>query len=168
MLRVGNIQSPIISAVITQSATPYALIGTEEKLLPPPSVAQPITGGNYNNYVRVTEYVAENPRYLSVVDGQIIIEKPMRYFSGAAYAVFSHSHNNSVVSFVFGFERNGMITFSQRPLANEAPNLGEPVAISGGGQFVAEEGDKISVWIASNRSGNVKILNSNLTLIGIQ
>lgn len=161
----SSITQEMGSMTITQDATEYSVLGTLEKLLPPLSIPTAIDQLPAIGYKQVTQFVDDGSDGVDFEDGKLVIKRVGTYFTAAAYATFIHSASASVVGFVFGFERNGLISFSQRPLVTEAPNNDESVTITGGGKFAAEVGDKVSVWLASNKSGSIGVTNANLTIL---
>lgn len=134
-------------------------------ILNPPS--SPVTAGPgpFGGYHKVTAYLAEGiAKELSVVSAEMIIPNDGIFVVPVAYASFRHTANNATVALVFGIERAGQISFSQRPVSSKQPNLGDVANISGGGQLPSLNGDKMSVWVASDTTGTITIGNSNVTV----
>lgn len=153
------------SIVITQSTASFSVTGTQENLLHPPSSPIAVGSVDTSGYEKITSFVDNQSEGITYNNSELVINKDGRYFSTAAYATFTHSVNTAVVGFVFGFERDGFLLFSQRPIIAESPNNDRPVSISGGGFFDALAGDKLSVWLASSKSGDISVTNANVTIM---
>lgn len=161
----SDLVQDIGSMVITQSSASFPVTGVLNDLLAPPSSPVAVGSTATEGYEQITSFVDNQSEGLVYDNGQLIVQKAGRYFSTVAYATFTHSINSAVVGFVFGFERDGFTLFSQRPITAESPNNGRPVSISGGGFFDALEGDKLSVWLASSKSGDIMVTNANVTVM---
>lgn len=150
---------------ITQDEdNPITVVGTGSDQLVPPSTPQDPDTGNFSGYEKVTSWVLERSEGVTFADGELTILTKGIYKASIGWGNFRHTQNNATVGFVFGIERGGLISFSQRPTSSKVPNLGDIGNISGGGTFEAEAGDKLSVWLASNISGDVKVINANVSI----
>ena len=73
--------------------------------------------------------------------------------------------NGNNIGFIFGIERAGQYIFSQRPTGMRASNGQDRTNISGGG-FLNDmlAGDKLSVWVASEKDATITVYDANLGL----
>tara|TARA_R110000851_G_scaffold158030_2_gene300916 strand:+ start:2511 stop:3089 length:579 start_codon:yes stop_codon:yes gene_type:complete len=134
-------------------------------VLNPPSSPVVAGPGPFNGYYKLTGYVAEAPlKEVIVVNGELIVPVHALYKSTAAWAGFRHTANNVTVAFVFGLEQGGQIFFSQRPTTGYQAAVGVLTNIAGGGKLEALAGAKVSVWVASNKSGTLTLGNSNISI----
>jgi len=148
--------------------TPIALVGTGDETLPPPAVPQPPTGGAYNGYVELDGLsVITQSGSATVVAHEFIIGAGGAgdYRTPHAWLDISTNANNNIVGFIFGIERAGLVSFSQRVTGERGSAQDQATNISGGG-FIpgVQVGDKISVWAASSLSCNLTIYDANLGL----
>lgn len=141
--------------------------GTGEELLPPPDSPQPLTGGIYNGYEKVTglSQISAGGR-LTVVGDEVVVGAggAGEYSTPFAWGNVAHSTNASVTGFILAIERGGQYLFSQRVTGDRASAQGLKTNLSGGGFLDLEEGDKVSVWIASNNDGTISVHDFNLGL----
>lgn len=149
---------------------PISLTGTADEDLPPPSTAQPATGGSYNGYVEITGFTEiSSSGELSIVGGEIVVSNDGAgdYRTPHAWLDIGMSTNNAVIGFIFGIKKasDGLIRFSQRVTGDRASEQDQRTNVSGGG-FIPnlEPGDTISVWAASSLTGDLTIYDANLGL----
>ncbi len=140
------------------------LIGTGTEDLVPPDSPQPITGGNYNGFVKVIGFEEiSSSGSLSIVSGAVVIGTSGNYYTSHAWVDLSCTQNGNNIGFIFGIERDGFISFSPRPTGMRGSN-GQDRTNLGGGGFLdnMQAGDKISLWIASEKDADVIIYDGNL------
>lgn len=169
-ITLTDIQNAIYKAYITIAITqdesnPYALTGTGSDQLTPPVGAQAVGSASYAGYVKVANFSVERNVNATLDSGSdIVIPANGVYIAPIAWADFRHSVNGSTVGFIFAYERAGFYYFSQRPTSHRVPNGGQVANISGGGTINAQQGDKFSLWVASDTTGTVIVNNSNITM----
>lgn len=150
---------------VTQNDTnDYAVTGTGNTTLPPPPAPQPETGGVYNGYVKVGSFEIGPSNKITLQSDRFIIQVPGRYKVSPAWGSMKHTANSSVVAFVFGvkYASDGLIRFSQRPTPARLPNVTDPGNVSGGGIVDVDVGDELTLWLASNNTGTVTLVNANI------
>lgn len=140
----------------------FAINGTGDDVLNPPAAPT----GTPTDYVRINYFedlVRKGGFGFDPVTHELIIPVD-GWYEGSGWSAFRHDANNSTISFVFGFRMNDTdpYNFSQRPTPNKKPNNNDLGQISGGGDFYAKKGTRISVWFASDNNGVVTIPNANL------
>ena len=167
-----------INVVRTQdTVNTISVVGTGDTSLWPPVSAQPITGGDYEGYVKIGYLNENNPLDIYIEDGvdtssaalescDIVIPSDGIYTS-SGFATFIHPTNNSVVSLCFVVERDGLYYFGQRTPKADMPNSGDPANISGDGSVSVIGGDKLSLWCASDTSGAIELNTLSINLIRI-
>lgn len=155
-------------AVTQAEGNSIALVGTGAPELAPPVAPQPLTGGNYEGYVKVTGFSLERANNMQVVGNEIVAEFNGVYIVSVGWGTFRHSANNATVAFVLAVERAGTLSFSQRPTGDRVANLGDPSNVSGGGTIELLKDDKLSVWVATDVSGNVVLSNANVSIHGLK
>ena len=133
--------------------------------LNPPAAPVAAGPGPFGGYYKVTGYAPEGAaREITVSNDELVIHNDGVFILPIGWGGFRHSGNNATVAFVLGIERAGQILFSQRPTADSQANLDKIDNISGGGQFEAQAGDKVSAWVASDLAGTLTVGNSNITV----
>jgi hypothetical protein len=168
---MANTRAEIGNTVLTDGIiTPIALTGTGDINLPPPTDGQPVTGGDYNDYVELTGLSAIlQSGEVSISGHQLVIDSQGAgdYRTPHAWLDISTNANNNVVGFIFGILKasDGLLYFSDRVTGERGSAQDQATNISGGG-FVSglEPGDKLSVWAASSISCNLTIYDANLGL----
>lgn len=156
---------PFLSITITQDLTnSYTMVGTGDDNLWPPSTPQPLTGGVYNGYQKVTNFQVNDSIRMTLENNEdVIINEQGRYdFMGSLS--MRHSANNSVSAFVFAIEVDGFYIFNGRPVKAKLPNGDDPANLSGGGVLKAQKGWKVSLWCASDKSGTLMVDTSEITI----
>jgi len=142
------------------------ITGTGNEDLTPPDNPQPLTGGDYKGFIKITQFEEiEVGGSLTVANGEIVIADSGKYYVSHAWLDISCTANGNNIGFIFGIERAGQYVFSQRPTGMRASNGQDRTNISGGGflnDLVA--GDKLSVWVASEKDANIIIYDANLGL----
>jgi hypothetical protein len=142
------------------------ITGTGNEDLTPPDNPQPMTGGDYKGFIKIAQFEEiDASESMTVVNGEIIIGQDGDYYTSHAWLDISCTANGNNIGFIFGIERAGQYIFSQRPTGMRASNGQDRTNISGGG-FLAtlESGDKLSVWVASEKDANITIYDANLGL----
>jgi len=140
------------------------VVGIGSNNLTPPDSPQPITGGDYNGYVKIENFVeiAANET-LTVSNSEIVIGQAGNYFSSHAWIDVSSSINTNTLGLVFCIERGSQLLFSARPVGTRGFNGNNRTNLSGGGFLDGlEVGDKISVWIGSEDSADLSIYDCNV------
>lgn len=155
-------------AITQAESNSIALVGTGAPELPPPALPQPVAGGDYAGYVKATGFSLERANNMQVVGDEIVAEFNGVYIVSVGWGTFRHSANNATVAFVLGVERGGVLSFSQRPTGHRVANLGDPSNVSGGGTIELLKDDKLSVWLATDVSGNVVLSNANVSINGLK
>ena len=138
-----------------------------DDLLTPPTTPQPITGGDYNGYVKIAGLQEiDSSGAVSTVSGELVIGAggAGSYNTPHAYLEVSSSTNNNNVGFIFGIERAGFVHYSQRVTGARVVSSTDRVNISGGGNATLEVGDKLALWGCSEKAATVSILDANLGL----
>lgn len=151
-------------AVTQNELNTVTVTAAADATLPPPAAPVPVGSGPFNGYVKVTGYAEERTKEMTVADSEITVQNDGVFIASVGWATFKHSQNSAVAGFVFAFERGGNLIFSQRPTVGRVPNIDDPGTVSGGGTFEALEGDKLSVWVASDKTGTITIPNSNISV----
>lgn len=165
-----NIRSVYGTIAVTQAVgnTYPAAVAILDDNLPPPAVPQPVLGGDFNGYQRIGNFVTERANLMQLVGDHSLEAKVSGTYSvNIGWATFRHSHNNATVAFVLGIERDGIVTFSQRPTASRIANVDKLSNIAGGGTLELQAGDKLSVWVATDTAGTITIPNANVTCVGL-
>ena len=106
---------------------------------------------------------------LSVVDNSIFVGEGGAgdYITPFAYCDLYAGVNNTVVGIIFAVCKcsDNLLHFSQRVVGMRASAQGMVTNLSGGGYLDdLEEGDKVSVWVASSLSNTVTVSNANIGL----
>ena len=140
------------------------LTGTGNEDLTPPDSPQPLTGGDYKGFEKITGFVEiEASGSLTISNSEIIIGQDGDYYSTHAWLDVSCNTNQNNIGFIFGIERGSQIIFSQRPTGMRGSNGQDRTNISGGGFLNnLEVGDKISVWVASENNASITVYDCNL------
>ena len=142
------------------------ITGTGNEDLTPPDNPQPLTGGDYKGFIKIAQFEEiEVGGSLTVSNGEIVIADSGKYYVSHAWLDISCTANGNNIGFIFGIEREGQYIFSQRPTGMRASNGQDRTNISGGGflnDLVA--GDKLSVWVASEKNADIVIYDANLGL----
>jgi|TARA_R110002050_G_scaffold4494_5_gene21808 hypothetical protein len=142
------------------------LIGTGNEDLTPPDNPQPLTGGDYKGFVKISQFEEIDINgSLTIVNGEIVIADSGKYYVSHAWLDVSCTANGNNIGFIFGIERAGQYIFSQRPTGMRASNGQDRTNISGGG-FLNDmlAGDKLSVWVASEKDATITVYDANLGL----
>ena len=142
------------------------ITGTGNEDLTPPDNPQPMTGGDYKGFIKIAQFeeIAASES-MTVVNGEIIIGQDGDYYTSHAWLDMSCTANGNNIGFIFGIERLGQYIFSQRPTGMRGSNGQDRTNIAGGGFLAAlESGDKLSVWVASEKDANITIYDANLGL----
>lgn len=147
-----------------------SLTGTGDSLLPPPTTAQPVSGGNYNGYERVGGLVEiASSGEVSVSGGSLVIgaNGAGSYRTPHAWVDMSASTTATTVGFIFGIVKvsDGLVHFSQRVTGSRMAAQDDRTNTSGGG-FVdgLEAGDTLSMWVASDKTATITIYDMNIGL----
>jgi hypothetical protein len=98
---------------------------------------------------------------------ELIAETDGLYIVAVGWGGFRHTVNATTVGFVLGVEDETGIALSQRPTSAEVPNGDDIGNVAGGGRVRLKAGDKLSVWLAASKTGNVILGNANLTLFKV-
>lgn len=147
-----------------------ALSGVVDSLLPPPTIAQPESGGNYNGYAKVSglvEIAASGE--VSILDGSFVIgtNGEGSYRTPHAWVDMSSDTTATTVGFIFGIVKasDGLVYFSQRVTGSRMSAQNDRTNTSGGG-FVdgLEAGDTLSMWVAADKTTNLTIYDMNVGL----
>lgn len=147
-----------------------ALTGTSDSLLPPPATAQPETGGSYNGYEKITglvEIAASGS--LSVSAGAIVVgvDGDGDYRTPHAWVDMSANQTATTVGFIFGIVKvsDGLIHFSQRVTGSRMAAQDDRTNTSGGGFVIGlEDGDELSMWVASDKTATITLYDLNIGL----
>lgn len=142
------------------------LLGTGDKYLTPPDSPQPLTGGDYKGYEKITGFVQiEASGSLAISNADIIIGEAGNYFTSHAWIDASSSVNTNTLGFVFSIERGTDLFFSDRPVGTRGFNGDNRTNVSGGGFLNdLQEGDKIGAWVASEADADISIYDCNIGL----
>lgn len=149
-----------INITRTQVSSPagdISVTGTGSTDLWPPSAPQPITGGNYEGYVKVGDLINNDSEEMTLSGGEDVDIISSGRYRVDGFATFAHSLNGSVVAFVFAVDIGGSYVFSPRPVKHRVPNGGEAANMAGEGIISAAAGYQTSLWVASNNSGSISI-----------
>jgi hypothetical protein len=147
-----------------------ALTGTSDSFLPPPTTAQPPTGGSYNGYVEVTGLVQiAASGELSVSGGAFVVgtNGGGDYRTPHAWVDMSANQTATTVGFVFGIKKasDGLVYYSQRVTGSRMAAQDDRTNTSGGGFVVGlESGDELSMWVASDNTATITIYDMNIGL----
>jgi len=96
-----------------------------------------------------------------LADGRVQVNRPA-LLDISGYADVAQTANNSTIGIVFCVERDGVITLSPRAVHARMPNADDIGNISGGGLLRAEAGDIIGLHVASDKTGDISFVSSNL------
>lgn len=141
-------------------------------LLTPPVNPQPVSGGDYKGYVKITGMVGENiSGAIQVSSGEFVIGAggTGHYNTSHAYIDIAGDISGNNIGIIFAVERGGYYYFSQRPTGQRMQGRSlffpdDTTNISGGGSLDLQEGDKVSVWICSEKDATLDIYAANLGL----
>ena len=150
--------------------TPLSLVAVGDIDLPAPVGGKTPTGDNYNGYQKLMLNPISTTSGLTIVDHEIVVGNYATgdYITPHAWLNISANTNNTVVGFVFGITKasDGLIYFSQRITGERTASKNLLTTLSGGGLVDnLEEGDKLSVWVASSKVTDLTVHDANL---GIQ
>lgn len=151
-------------AITQNEANTLSVTATANDETTPPPLPVAAGPGPFNGYVKVGGYALERAKEITFSDNALTLPNDGVYAVNIGWATFRHSQNSSIVSFLLAVEREGVLTFSQRPTGSRVPNVGDPANIGGGGTLDAQAGDIVSVWLASSKTGTVTVPNSNVTI----
>lgn len=133
--------------------------------LDPVAGLHPVGDGPIGGYYRVQEMVTDGTsKEITIDNGKLIVPVDGVFLVPEGYANFRHSTNGATVGLLFGIERAGQLFFSPRVVSSRQPNGGDIANVSGGGKLTAQAGDKLSLWVASDKTGTVNIGNSNIIM----
>lgn len=169
-LTLGGVIDALViygNLTVTQNeSNTYAVTGTGNTTLLPPDTPQPETGGSYNGYVKLGNFDVESFKKMTLTSDGATVDVPGRYKVTPAWGSMRHTANSSVVAFVFAVKSasDGLVRFSQRPTPARLPNTTDPGNVSGGGLVDAAVGDEFSLWVASNNTGTVTLVNANILI----
>jgi hypothetical protein len=140
------------------------VVGIGSNNLTPPNSPQPVTGGDYNGYVKIDGFVEiAASETLTVSNSEIVIGQDGNYFSSHAWIDISSSINTNTLGLVFCIQRGSQLLFSSRPVGTRGFNGNNRTNLSGGGFLDnLEDGDKISVWIGSEDDADLSIYDCNV------
>ena len=140
------------------------LIGTNDENLTPPDTPQPLTGGDYAGYIKITGFIEiEASESLTISNSEFVIGQDGNYYSSHAWLDVSCSVNTNNLGFIFGIERDNQLSFSTRPTGTRGFNGDNRTNVSGGGFLNnLQVGDKVSVWVASEKDADITIYDCNL------
>lgn len=147
---------------------PISLVGTGDATLPPPDSPQPLTGGVYNGYKKVVGLnTIKEGGYITVASSEFIIGVggSGKYSAPIAWIDVSSSLKDTIIGFVFAWEREGLLYFSQRPVGHRTKESNSTTNIGGGGFISLLEGDKVSLWVAADTSSTSTINDMNIGLV---
>lgn len=155
-----NTGNPNPGGVITLNLTTNG----GDELLTPPSSPQPITGGDYNGYVPVALNLIEQSGALSFSNGSIVVGAggAGKYRSSHAWIDMSCDTNANNIGFVFGIQRGSQIFFSPRVTGDRLSQGNDRTNVSGGGFVQLEEGDVLTLYVASELNTELTIYDANL------
>jgi len=164
MLDIFNTRCEIGNTSKTSGDISIAITGTGSEDLYPPDNPQPVTGGDYEGFVKVTGLQSLSEKGgLSVSGSDIVVGIAGDYYTTHAFLDLSSGNNANNVGFIIAIERSGFITFSERTIGARASNSDDRTNVSGGGFLDGlEVGDKISVWVASEKNTTLTIFDANL------
>lgn len=176
---IDLISPAYINIVRTQdTVNTISVVGTGDSSLWPPVSAQPLTGGDYEGFVKIGYLNENNPLNIHIEDGIDTLSATLEscdivlpndgIYTSSGFATFIHPTNNSVVSLCFVIERDGLYYFSQRTPKSDMPNSGDPANIAGTGSVSVSAGEKLSLWCASDTTGDIELntLSINLVRVG--
>ncbi len=164
MLDIFNTRCEIGNTSKTSGDISIVITGTGSEDLYPPDNPQPVTGGDYEGFVKVTGLQSLSEKGgLSVSGSDIVVGIAGDYYTTRAFLDLSSGNNANNVGFIIAIERSGFITFSERTIGARASNSDDRTNVSGGGFLDGlEVGDKISVWVASEKNTTLTIFDANL------
>lgn len=123
------------------------------------------SGGGY--YKTTGWELEEGSDGFSLGTNELVADTDGMYVIAVGWGGFRHTANATTVSFVLGVEDATGIALSQRPTSAEVPNGDDIGNIAGGGRVRLKAGDKLSVWVAASKTGNVILGNANVTLFKV-
>lgn len=177
----GGVDSAVLTTLQTRAAfgntvtgggnvIQVSLTGTGDSLLPPPSTAQPETGGSYNGYQRIAglvEIAADGE--LTVSGGALVVgaNGAGNYRTPHAWVDMSANQTATTVGFIFGIVKasDGLVHYSQRVTGSRMSAQDDRTNTSGGG-FVEglEAGDTLSMWVAADKTATITLYDLNIGL----
>lgn len=164
-LTAEDIKQQLGSMAITRNSTPQAFTAAADSTLATPVNPILVADLATSDYKKIELFVDNNSDGMNFANGCLEITKAGVYFTCAAFASFTHSANSAIVGFGLGIERSGYIIFTSRPLVAVVPSQGNPVPVTGGGFFSAEVGDKICLYAATDRAGDVTVTSAEITML---
>jgi hypothetical protein len=164
LLDIFNTRCEIGNTSKTSGDIAIVITGTGSEDLYPPDNPQPVTGGDYEGFVKVTGLQSLSEKGgLSVSGSDMVVGIAGDYYTSHAFLDLSSGSNANNVGFIIAIERTGFITFSERTIGARASNAADRTNVSGGGFLDGlEVGDKISVWVASEKNTTLTIFDANL------
>lgn len=154
---VSHPYTPIGQMAIRNSTTNSVSItqATTSDMLLPISIG--------TTYKKVTGFSSEIDRGVSTVNDGLTVNTSGFYRFGG-WASIRHSQNTSTSGVLFAVRRNGVIIgTTPSPVPALLPNIGDIGLISGEGFTELLAGDSIEVYVASNKTGTVSIVNCTIT-----
>lgn len=178
LISLSSVQANIVNVMKTTAAlgntvktygalTSMSLVGTGDSTLPPPDNPQPLTGGDYNGYQKVTGLnVIKEGGYLTVSNNEFIVGAggSGEYSAPIAWVDVIANLKDTTVGFVFARETDSMLYFSQRPVGNKTKTANSQTNLAGGGFISLTEGDKLSLWVACDTNCDLTITDMNIGL----
>jgi hypothetical protein len=164
LLAIFNTRCEMGNTSKTSGDIDIVITGTGSEDLYPPDNPQPVTGGDYEGFVKVTGLQSLSEKGgLSVSGSDMVVGIAGDYYTSHAFLDLSSGSNANNVGFIIAIERTGFITFSERTIGARASNAADRTNVSGGGFLDGlEVGDKISVWVASEKNTTLTIFDANL------
>lgn len=164
LLAIFNTRCEMGNTSKTSGDIDIVITGTGSEDLYPPDNPQPVTGGDYEGFVKVTGLQSLSEKGgLSVSGSDMVVGIAGDYYTSHAFLDLSSGSNANNVGFIIAVERSGFITFSERTIGARASNAADRTNVSGGGFLDGlEVGDKISVWVASEKNTTLTIFDANL------
>lgn len=136
-------------------AADVAVTGTGSQDLDP-------TNGGYTPVLNIYQPgIITGSLFTQLADGRVQVNRPA-LLDVSGYADVAQTANNSTVGLVFSVERGGVINLSPRSVHSRMPNQGDIGNISGHGLLEAQVGDIVGLHVASDKTGGVSFVSSNL------
>jgi len=167
LLDILNTHCQMGNTAKVNGAVSISITGTGSEDLYPPDNPQPTTGGDYEGFVKVTglQTISEKGG-LSVSNSEITVSMAGDYYTTHAYLDLSTDISGNSVGFIFAVERSGNYIFGERTIGSKVFNSGTNRNNIAGGGFLPGllVGDKISVWVASEKTTTLNVFDANVGL----
>ncbi len=159
---------PKINLQITQLYTnDHTVTATDDEHLEVPAglvpTTTPIGDALLNSYIPVENITGADSDRITQSGYDFEVSISGEYLADG-FAVFIHTQNNTDAGFTFSLERGGNWIFSPRVVRNTMANGDSPTLLAGSGLLNLVAGDKLRLWLAASKSGDVTVDTMSIRL----